>query len=71
MKLIKCFNEALAQICKKYWVGKPKYWDKNLVKSDKCKGISQLLVGMCPGFPPRVYTYAMKRLIIVLCVQDV
>ena len=43
----------------------------NVVKSDKCKGISQLLVGTCPGFPPKGSAYAMKRLIIVSCVRDV
>src|SRR6218665_1094884 len=44
----------------------------NVVKSDKCKGISQLLVGTCPGFPPkclRLCKLPMKRLIIVMCAR--
>ena len=30
---------------------------QKVVKSDKCMGVSQLLGGMCPGCPPKVYAY--------------
>ena len=41
----------------KYWVGKPKYCgDKEVVKSDKCMGDSQLL-GSRARSAPTVYAY--------------
>ena len=32
-------------------------WEKNVVKSDKCMNVSQLLGGRVPGQPPKVYAY--------------
>src|SRR6218665_1913975 len=41
----------------KFW-GKPKYWERKKVSiTDEIIGICQLLGGLLPGLPPKVYAY--------------
>src|SRR6218665_4217242 len=54
-------------------MGKPKYWGKKVVKSDKYMGVSQLL-GHVPGLPPKSTPMGARRtlhkcLLILHCIS--
>jgi len=59
-------TSILTYTCQKYWVGKPKYWGAEGVRSDKCMGVFQLLGARARAAPEslRLWTSVPSMLMI-------